>query len=132
MVMRWLAILIGSQVLVACGEGTSLHTLAVDPYLVQVSHKPDPLKVGFTAEMQMRLLDSGQQVVDGCEVKMRQYMPDMEMKKDNDFIDLSHQNGVYVGQTREFSMGGVWKIDTHIHCGEEAVGSLVYQLEWPE
>ncbi len=128
----WLAVLIGSQLLVACDGGASLRTLAVGPYQVEVSHNPDPLKVGFNAEMQMRLLESGQQLVDGCEVKMRQYMPDMEMMNDNDYIDLSRQNGVYVGQTREFSMGGVWKIDTHIHCGEEAVGSLVYQLEWPE
>jgi len=118
----------------ACEQSPTVRTESIGSYIAQISHQPEPLQVGFDAELQLKLTTEEGFEQRECRAHFRQYMPDMDMSHDNDVVAMkANSAGMYTGRTRTFSMGGLWIIELTVDCGPGPVTTtLSYNLEWPE
>jgi hypothetical protein len=120
--------------LAACSGGwEGAQTKMVDGYALALKTKPEPLQVGQTAELSLKVTRSDQAAQD-CTASFRQYMPGMEMASDTIVVTMKDAGGgVYAGTSPDYSMGGDWQIEVKFACdGQERTALFDYTLEWPE
>jgi len=124
-VLLWLA---------ACDSTERVAPETLGSYTVWLSHKPDPLKVGYDADFRLLIHNKSDAGVEGCNVALRQYMPGMEMTTDETALPMhSEGGGVYMGHSHEFTMGGEWFIELTMDCGDGPLShTYSYTLEWPQ
>ena len=120
--------------LVACDAAKRAAPETLGPYTVWLSHKPDPLKVGYDADFRLLIHNSSDVGVEGCHAALQQFMPGMEMSDDRTPLPMhAEDDGVYTAHSREFTMGGEWSIDLTIDCGDGQLSHTYhYTLEWPQ
>lgn len=119
--------------LTACSSGGE--TVSVGDYQLTLVTKPDPLEVGRSAVIRLQVDSSQQQTGMQCQVRMRQFMPGMEMSADHTYILLAPAGkpGHYQANSSEFSMGGGWELEFEVDCGQAKIKhNFARQLEWPE
>ena len=103
---------------------------------ITLSAVTDPAvpQVGRSALITAKLHRDGSPVGD-CRLRMRQFMPGMEMSGDDTWHALApaQSPGTYQATSGEFSMGGDWQIEFVLECGDAVhTVAIPYHLEWPE
>lgn len=102
--------------------------------MLTVMTDPAVPEVGRDAVVTATLQRGGAPVRD-CGLRVRQYMPGMEMSGDNIWhaLESGDSSGKYRATIGEFSMGGEWQLEFAITCGDAAhQAAIPYHLEWPE
>lgn len=132
--MAWALVVVAACALPGCSEWRDARTVEVAGYDVSISTDPQPPRVGEAAAVAVRIIGGSAGAMTGCRVNMHQTMPGMEMKGDRVEIVMQEDgDGVYRGVSREFGMGGDWRITVRFRCGDEAHDARFdYQLAWPE
>ncbi len=123
----------GALAVAGCLPGPTVQARNSGPLGVELYTEPDPPQVGRDAVARVRILRGEVEGVDGCEVRMRQYMPDHEMADDERWFRLMPRaEGRYDGRTGVFSMGGHWVLEVAFRCGRHA-DTLPFTLKvpWP-
>ncbi len=106
----------------------------VDGMSLSVFSRPAVFEVGSNAEITATLQRNGKPAGD-CSLRVRQYMPGMEMGADAAWhtMEPDRSAGKFRATTGEFSMGGDWELEFAIECGEVTrKAAFRYTLEWPE
>lgn len=133
--MRLLPAVVAATVLLSgCSGWSDAQKTTVGGYTVLLRTNPSPPRVGQPAEIAVRISDDQGRPARTCRAIVRQSMPGMEMSTDDELIELGRRgNGVYSGQSHEFSMGGDWQVAVTIDCtGKPLEATFAFNLDWPE
>lgn len=105
----------------------------IDGMTLRVSTDPSLPEVGRPARFAAALYRAGEPV-GNCELRLRQYMPGMEMRGDDIWYPMTAAtSGAYHATSGDFSMGGDWQVAIAITCGGQTqTATFDYRLEWPE
>ncbi len=119
---------------ISCSTET-VQTKNIGDLQLDMSTEPDPLEVGETALIKLKVTKA-RKSVSQCQIRFRQHMPEMEMKDDHTYTKMKEQtgSGKYQGHGLSYHMGGDWEIEFEVKCGDTVLQKVdfPYHIKWPE
>lgn len=130
-----LSLILLTLTLVGCSSGGETRSTRFDGYTLSFTTDPSPLQVGRPAAIDAVLGNDDGHSLDSCAIRYRQFMPGMQMDKDEVLKDMDpgSKSGHFHVQTAEFSMGGDWQLEFNVRCGQMShTVSFTIALAWPQ